>query len=54
MPLNFALAVSVDNCLSSKWMIDLLSKLGLSVSYDEVKLKLGIFKIVLTFHDVIE
>lgn len=38
MPLNFGLAVSVDNCLSSKWMIDVLSKLGLSVSYDEVKI----------------
>ena len=36
MPLLFALAVSSDNQLSSKWLVVLLSKLGFSISYDEV------------------
>ena len=36
-PLNFGLAVSVDNCRGSKWMINSLHKLGFSASYDEVR-----------------
>ena len=36
-PLNFGLAVSVDNCLGSKWMINLLHKLGFSASHNEVR-----------------
>ena len=37
-PFNFGLAASVDNCLESKWMINLLQhKPGFSASYDEVR-----------------
>ena len=36
LPLQFGLAVSVDNQLASKWLNTTLSKLGLAVSYDEV------------------
>ena len=36
-PANFGLAVSGDNCLGSKWMINLLHKLGFSTSYDEIR-----------------
>jgi hypothetical protein len=35
-PIPFALGVSVDHITGSKYLIDLLYKLGLSVSYDEV------------------
>ena len=38
MPLQFGLAIATDNRLSSKWLSILLSKLGFSVSYDEVGL----------------
>ena len=34
--LNFGLAVSVDNCLHSKWMINLLHKLAFSARSNEV------------------
>ena len=36
-PLYFGLAVSAANCLGSKWMINLLHKLGFSASYAEVR-----------------
>ena len=36
MPLQFGLAVAVDNRLASKWLNILLSRLGFAVSYDEV------------------
>ena len=36
MPLQFGLAISTDNQIGSKWLNILLSRLGLSVSYDEV------------------
>ena len=36
-PLNFGLAVSVDNCPGSKWMVNLLHKLGFSAIYNEVR-----------------
>ena len=35
-PIPFALAVSVDHVCASKYMINLLHRLGMSVSYDEV------------------
>ena len=37
MPLQFGLAVAVDNRLASKWLNNLLYKLVLAASYDEVK-----------------
>ena len=36
-PLIFGLAVSFDNCLESKWMINLLQKLGFSARYNEFR-----------------
>ena len=36
-PLIFGLAVSFDNCLESKWMMNLLQKLGFSASYNEFR-----------------
>ena len=36
MPLQFGLAVTTDNQLSSKWLNVLLSRLGFASSYDEV------------------
>lgn len=36
MPLQFSLAVSVDNRVGSKWLNTVLSKMGFAVSYDEV------------------
>lgn len=36
MPLQFGLAVATDNRLASKWLNTILSRLGFSVSYDEV------------------
>jgi len=37
MPLQFGLAVCTDNQIGSKWLNILLSRLGLAVSYDEVR-----------------
>ena len=51
MPLNFGLAVSVDNCLGSKWMINVLSKLGFAVSYDEVSIYFG--KLLIDSYDMV-
>ena len=36
LPLQFGLAVSVDNRYSSKWLTILLNKLGFASSYDEI------------------
>ena len=36
MPLQFVLAVAVDNHLASKWLNNTLHNLGFAVSYDEV------------------
>ena len=36
IPLQFGLAVATDNRLASKWLNTILSRLGFSVSYDEV------------------
>ena len=36
MPLPFALAVATNNYIESKWMSNVLFKLGFAVSYDEV------------------
>ena len=36
MSLQFGLAVATDNRLASKWLNTILSRLGFSVSYDEV------------------
>ena len=37
MPLQFGLALAVNNRLASKWLNNLLHRLGLAASYDEVK-----------------
>ena len=37
MPLQFGIAVVVDNHLASKWLNNLLYKLGFTLSYDEVR-----------------
>ena len=37
MPLQFGLAVAVDNHLASEWWNNLLYKLGFAASYDEVR-----------------
>ena len=36
MPLLFGLAISTDNLIGSKWLNNILSKMGFAVSYDEV------------------
>ena len=36
MPLQLGLAVATDNRLSSKWLSNILHKLGFTVSYDEL------------------
>ena len=36
MPLLFGLALSTDNPIGSKWLNNILSKMGFAVSYDEV------------------
>ena len=36
MPLIFGLAISTDNLIGSKWLNNILSKMGFAVSYDEV------------------
>lgn len=36
MPLLFGLAISTDNHIGSKWLNNILSKMGFAVSYDEV------------------
>ena len=36
MPLLFGLAISTDNLIGSKWLKNILSKMGLAVSYGEV------------------
>ena len=43
MPLPFALAVATDNYIESKWMSNVLFKLGFAVSYDEVSESFPIF-----------
>ena len=37
LPIPFGLGVDMDKMFGSRWLIDELSKLGFSVSYDEVK-----------------
>ena len=37
-PILFGLGVSLDHAFGSKWMLDLLSRNGFSVSYDEITL----------------
>ena len=36
MPLQFALAISVDNMFGSRLLIDVLSKFGFAIGYNEV------------------
>ena len=43
MPLQFGLAVCTDNQIGSKWLNVLLSRLGLAVSYDEVRISNFLF-----------
>ena len=37
-PILFGVGVSLDHAFGSRWLLDLLSRLGFSISYDEVKL----------------
>ena len=37
LPITFGLGVEIDNTFESGWLIDELSKLGFSVSYDKIK-----------------
>ena len=36
MPILFGLGVEIDHIFGSKWLINQLSRLGFSISYDEV------------------
>ena len=51
MPLQFGLAVAVDNRLASKWLTNLLNKLGLAVSYDEVRMTVTERKVRFSFRN---
>jgi len=37
-PVLFGVGVSLDHAFSSKWLLETLSRLGFSISYDEVNL----------------
>ena len=58
MPLLFGLAISTNNLIDSKWLNNILSKMGFAVSYDEVnQLYYQLFKIMsfseIKFHLII-